>query len=155
LRRDGKLQRVTSDHSVIEELMASGELTQEEADVDPRRSQITRALGLEPGVDVDLYPVQLQAGDRLLLCSDGLTGMVRDDALARVLDEEEEPRNAANRLVEMANEAGGNDNITCVVVDVVEDPEGGTAPVDDADAMDAAATEAIEDDVPATVPVVG
>ncbi len=77
LRRDGELRRVTSDHSVIEELVQSGELTEAQAETDPRRSMITRALGLEPGVEVDLYPIELRAGDRLMLCSDGLTSMVR------------------------------------------------------------------------------
>jgi len=121
LLRDGELTRITTDHSLVEELMAAGELTEEEAERDPRRSQITRGLGLEPGVEVDLYPVGLEAGDRLLLCSDGLTTMLHEAEISALLEEESnDPERAAQLLVEAANEAGGVDNITVLVVDVVE-----------------------------------
>jgi len=120
LLRDGELTRITTDHSLVEELVAAGELTEEEAELDPRRSQITRAIGLEPSVEVDLYPVELEVGDRVMLCSDGLTTMLHEAEIAALLEEENDPERAAQRLVEAANAAGGVDNITVLVVDVVE-----------------------------------
>jgi protein phosphatase len=123
LFRDGELRRVTTDHSLVEELLLAGELTEDEAFRDPRRSQITRAVGLEPGVEVDLYPVALVAGDRVLLCSDGLTDMVRDDVLTEALANEPDPEAVAQRLVDAANANGGVDNITVVVADVYDDGE--------------------------------
>jgi len=122
LRRDGSLQQLTDDHSLVAELVAAGEISEDEAEVDPRRSMITRALGIEPGVEVDVVPIAVQAGDRLVLCSDGLTGMIRDDALAEILEQESDPKDAAKRLVDRANEAGGIDNVTVVVVDIVDGP---------------------------------
>ncbi len=128
LLRDHHLGRLTTDHSLVEELIQAGELTEEQAESDPRRSMITRALGIEPEVDVDLYPVQVVSGDRLLLCSDGLTGMVGEDRIEAVLTEEPDPNVAARRLIDAANAGGGIDNITVLVVDVV-DAEGPTAAV--------------------------
>jgi len=121
LVRDGELRQVTEDHSLVEEMVRGGELTPEQAEVHPQRSVITRALGIEPGVDVDLYTLELRDGDRLLLCSDGLTGMVRTEDIESILQRERDPQTAANKLVEMANEAGGEDNITVVLLDVVAD----------------------------------
>jgi len=123
LLHDQKLQRLTTDHSLVEELIQAGELTPEEAEADPRRSMITRALGIEPDVDVDLYPTQLSSGDRLLFCSDGLTGMVSEEELRTILTDEHDPGAAAQRLIAAANTAGGIDNITVLVVDVVDDEE--------------------------------
>ncbi|MEX0665539.1 MAG: Stp1/IreP family PP2C-type Ser/Thr phosphatase [Acidimicrobiia bacterium] len=122
LVRDGELSRITTDHSLVEELIAAGELTEEEAERDPRRSMITRALGLEPGMVVDLYPVPLLPGDRVMFCSDGLTTMVGEDAIADVLGSEASPDAAAHRLVDAANAAGGVDNTTVVVLDALEAP---------------------------------
>jgi protein phosphatase len=124
LFRDGELRRVTSDHSLVEELIQAGELTEEEAESDPRRSQITRALGLELGVEVDLYPVVVVGGDRVLLCSDGLNGMVRDDVIADLLAAEPDPDRVAQQLVDAANDAGGTDNTTVLIVDVSDDGDG-------------------------------
>ncbi|MCJ7437004.1 MAG: Stp1/IreP family PP2C-type Ser/Thr phosphatase, partial [Acidimicrobiia bacterium] len=118
LARDGELERVTTDHSLVEELIQAGELTPEEAEHDPRRSMITRALGLEPGVVVDVIDVDLRDGDRLLLCSDGLTTMIGEDEIATLLADEPDAATAATRLVDEANAAGGVDNITVVVIDV-------------------------------------
>ncbi|GMU79762.1 MAG: hypothetical protein AMXMBFR46_25520 [Acidimicrobiia bacterium] len=131
LWRDGQLRQLTTDHSVIAELIAAGELTEEEAEIDPRRSMITRALGIDPWVAVDVLHVDLAADDRLLLCSDGLTTMVRDDTIAAVLAAEHDPEHAAEQLVAAANDAGGVDNITVIVADVVVDP-------DDSDPLDPA-----------------
>lgn len=123
LVRDGKLERVTTDHSLVDELVRAGELTEEEAEQDPRRSMITRALGLEPGVVVDLESVMLRDGDRILLCSDGLTSMIREDRIQEILTTEPDIEVAARRLIDAANEAGGADNITVLLVDIEDDGE--------------------------------
>ena len=123
--RDGRLEQLTSDHSLVGELIRSGRLTEDEAAVHPHRSVITRALGTEPEVDVDVERAALAPGDLLLLCSDGLSAMVRDDEIARILDATgREPHAAADALVRAANEAGGIDNVTVVLVELVEgDPD--------------------------------
>lgn len=121
LVRDGELRQVTEDHSLVEEMVRGGELTPEQAEVHPQRSVITRALGIEPAVEVDMYPVELHDGDRILLCSDGLSGMVRTEDIAAILQREPDPQKAANKLVDAANKAGGEDNITVVILDVVAD----------------------------------
>lgn len=126
--RDHQLERLTTDHSLVEELIQAGELTEAQAEHDPRRSMITRALGIEPSVEVDLYPIQVHDGDRLLLCSDGLTGMVGEDEIEAVLTREHDPDQAARNLIEDANTAGGIDNITVLIVDLV-DAESQTAAV--------------------------
>jgi protein phosphatase len=121
--RDGQLRRVTTDHSLVEELIQAGELTESEAEGDPRRSMITRAVGMEPAVDVDLYPIEVERGDRLLLCSDGLTGMVDEGEIESILSGQPDPASASRQLVEAANRGGGMDNITVLVVDVVDDED--------------------------------
>jgi protein phosphatase len=153
LVHDRELHRLTTDHSLVEELVRAGELTEAEAEADPRRSMITRALGIEPEVEVDLYPVPLVSGDRILLCSDGLTGMVSEDELETALRDEPNPTAAARRLVAAANAAGGIDNITVVVIDVVDD-EGLTAaiPVVTSDAAPEPETPEPRDATPAPRP---
>jgi serine/threonine protein phosphatase PrpC len=127
LVRDGELTQITDDHSLVEEMVRGGELTREQAEVHPRRSIITRALGIDPEVEVDEYPIELQSGDRILLCSDGLTTMVRPDEIASILSREHDPRRAAQLLVDAANAAGGEDNITAVIAEAVEIPDGEVA----------------------------
>ena len=122
LLHDGELRQVTMDHSLVEELVREGRLTADEAAVHPQRSIITRALGVDASVEVDVYPVELAPGDRLLLCSDGLTGMVQAETIAGTLRREEDPARAAAALIDAANVAGGEDNITAVVVAVTDDP---------------------------------
>jgi protein phosphatase len=142
LARDGELTQITNDHSLVEEMVRGGELTPEQAEVHPRRSIITRALGIDPQVEVDEYPIALQAGDRILLCSDGLTTMVRPGDIASILNREHDPNRAAQLLVDAANEAGGEDNITAVIieaVEVTEDEAGAAAAVPDDDTADAPA----------------
>lgn len=130
LLRGGELSRLTEDHSLVEELVREGRLTPEQAETHPQKAIVTRALGVEPGVDVDVYAVDVAEGDRLLLCSDGLTDMVRERDIERVLRGEGDPQRAAERLVDEANEAGGVDNITAVVLDVVEvDDDGAPDPI--------------------------
>jgi protein phosphatase len=119
LMRDDRLERLTTDHSLVEELIRDGKLTEEQAAVHPQRSIITRALGVDSSVDVDVYSLVLQGGDRVILCSDGLTSMVRTAGIAEILRAEPDPTVAANALVDAANAAGGEDNITVVVLDAV------------------------------------
>jgi len=123
LFRDAELTQITDDHSLVEEMVRGGELTPEQAEVHPQRSIITRALGIDPQVDVDVYPIELQPGDRILFCSDGLTTMVRQDEMAGILAREHDPKRAAQLLVDAANAAGGEDNVTAVIVEPVEVPE--------------------------------
>ncbi|MDA8070497.1 MAG: Stp1/IreP family PP2C-type Ser/Thr phosphatase [Actinomycetota bacterium] len=115
----GDLRQMTRDHSVAEELVARGELSEAEAAVHPQRHILTRALGIGPEVEVDAWELSPGPGERFVLCSDGLTNEVGDDQIAEVLRRVREPRKAADALVRLANEHGGSDNITVVVVDVV------------------------------------
>ncbi len=116
-----ELEQITEDHSLVEELVREGRLTPEQAVVHPQRSIITRALGVDEEVQVDVYPLELDAGDRLLLCSDGLTTMVRPTDIARILRRERDPRRAAEMLVDAANAAGGEDNVSAVVLEAAPD----------------------------------
>jgi protein phosphatase len=110
---------LTTDHSLVEELIRDGKLTEEQAAVHPQRSIITRALGVDSSVEVDVYSLVLEGGDRVIICSDGLTSMVRTTGIAEILRAEPDPTAAANALVDAANAAGGEDNITVVVLDAV------------------------------------
>lgn len=113
----GALQQITRDHSLVADLVDSGEITPQEAYNHPWRSYITRALGLDPRVEPDMYELNIHSGDRLMLCSDGLYSMVRDDKIADILSRTPDPQKAADRLVKAALDAGGADNITVIVVD--------------------------------------
>lgn len=121
LFRSGQLKQVTEDHTLVARMVREGRLAPEEAHQHPQRSVITRTLGVDPDIDVDLRSLDVFDGDRLLLCSDGLSGMVDDATIAQVLQEESDPQRAADELVALANKAGGEDNITVVVVDVTDD----------------------------------
>jgi protein phosphatase len=116
---EGQLVQVTADHSLAEERMRHGEMTEEEAAVHPQRHILTRALGVAPEVDTDMWELTLRSGDRVVLCSDGLSNEVGPEDLAEVLATVPDPGEAAHRLVDVANERGGSDNITVVVVDVL------------------------------------
>lgn len=115
---DGALNRLTIDHSLIEGLIAGGLVNPEDRYSHPQRNQIIRSLGDDPELHFDLFEQRLAPGMRLLLCSDGLWEMVRDPDLARILAETPHPQAAADALVHAANENGGEDNITAVVVEV-------------------------------------
>jgi PPM family protein phosphatase len=119
LLRNGALEQLTVDHSLVAELIRDGRISEEQAAVHPQRSIITRALGVDSTVEVDVYSLVLHATDRVMLCSDGLTSMVRTQRIAEILGTEAEPTAAANALVDAANAAGGEDNITVVVLDAV------------------------------------
>ena len=115
LFRDGELRRLTQDHSLVDELVRHGKLTEEQAAEHPQRSIITRALGIERDVEVDTWSYPVRAGDVLLLCSDGLTSMISEERVVDILGEADSLEHAADRLIEEANEAGGRDNITVVL----------------------------------------
>jgi len=127
----GTLTQVTDDHSLAEERMRHGEMTEAEAAVHPQRHILTRALGVGPEVEVDMWELRLHADDRVLLCSDGLSNELGLEEMAQLLAEVADPLEAAQRLVDVANEHGGADNITVVVVDVQVggEDEGGSARV--------------------------
>ncbi len=127
--RDGNLEQLTDDHSLVAELVRSGRLTPEEADAHPQRSVITRAVGTDPDVDVDAFTVAAEPGDVYLLCSDGLTDMLDDGGIRTVFEEHpDDLRAAAKGLVNAANRVGGDDNITVVCFAMDEDlPEAATA----------------------------
>ncbi len=116
---EGRLEQISVDHSVVQELIDAGEITSEEAQVHPERHVITRALGSPEGIDPDFFLLPLASVERLLLCSDGVTGMISDHEIEEILETVPDPRDAADRLVRAALAAGGRDNATAIVVDVV------------------------------------
>ena len=117
LYREGDLTQITSDHTVVAEYLRRGTITPDEVATHPQRSLITRALGLQPDIEIDTGEEPVRSGDRLLLCSDGVNVMIDDDSIADSLDLET-PEEAVWDLVEKANRAGGHDNITAIVVQV-------------------------------------
>jgi PPM family protein phosphatase len=119
--RNGLLEQLTTDHSVAEELVARGELTPEEAELHPSRHILTRALGVAPVVEPDAWEIVPRIGDRYVFCSDGLSNEVSLIRMTSILESEPDPQRAARALVDAANDGGGNDNITVVLVDVVPD----------------------------------
>jgi PPM family protein phosphatase len=123
LMRGGDMNPITEDHSLVAELVRSGDLTRDEAAEHPQKNLITRALGADEEVDVDTSILPIEAGDRILLCSDGLSDMVSETVISEILAEsQDDPERAARVLLSAALDAGGNDNITIVVVDVKEQP---------------------------------
>lgn len=124
LFRGGELRLLTEDHTLVRQMMNEGEITGAEAEVHPYRSVLTRALGVDPRVAVDEGMIEVRDGDRVLLCTDGLTGMLTEDQIRAILDAAPDPQDAANRLIRAANRAGGIDNITALVLDVRTDEVG-------------------------------
>jgi serine/threonine protein phosphatase PrpC len=123
LMRGGVMNPITEDHSLVAELVRSGDLTRDQAAEHPQKNLITRALGADEEVDVDTAVLSVEAGDRILLCSDGLSDMVSEAGISEILaDSPDDPERAARGLLSAALDAGGNDNITVVVVDVKERP---------------------------------
>jgi PPM family protein phosphatase len=122
--RDGELEQLTNDHSLVAELERTGQITPEAAEHHPQRSIITRALGPEPDVEVDNYTIAGKPGDVYVLCSDGLTGMISDEELASILRGSENLEEAAEGLIRAANQSGGKDNITVVMFRLGEDRGG-------------------------------
>ncbi len=122
LLRGGRLEQLTEDHSLVNELLKTGKLSPEEAEVHPQRSVITRAVGTDPEVDVDAFTVDVEDGDVFLLCSDGLTDMVDDADIFQLLARHaDDPDRATRALVTAANRGGGEDNVTAVVFRIAAD----------------------------------
>jgi serine/threonine protein phosphatase PrpC len=117
--RDGVLTQLSHDHSVAEELVDRGQLSEAEAAIHPHRHILTRALGVSSEVDPDIWEMAPHEGDRYLLCSDGLTNEVTETRIAKLLRSTPDPQEAAEKLVQMALDNGGNDNITVIVLDVL------------------------------------
>jgi protein phosphatase len=121
LWRSGALSRLSVDHSYVQELVNEGIITPEAARVHPRRNIVTRALGIDRSVMVDVFTHFVRTGDRIVLCSDGLVDEVADNEIARVLGQHTDPQETAEALVMVANTNGGRDNTTVIVVDVLDD----------------------------------
>jgi PPM family protein phosphatase len=135
--RDGGLEQITTDHSLVAELVESGVLTPEEAERHPQRSAITRALGTEPEVEPDVFTVEVAPGDLFLLCSDGLSDMLSEEQIAAAIERAGgDPTAAGEELVRNANAEGGDDNITVLLFEIVE---GEPAPLADVGSADEAA----------------
>jgi protein phosphatase len=124
LLRAGAFRQLTSDHTLVNRMLRAGEISPQEADVHPQRNVLTRSVGTEPEVDVDELDVPLIDGDRLLLCSDGLTNMVTESQIQAILESTPNPQETAERLIKAANRAGGIDNITVVILDLHDEEEG-------------------------------
>lgn len=131
LLSDGELAQITEDHSLVATLQRQGRITADEAAVHPQRNILTRALGIDGTVLVDSWEIIPVVGDRYLLCSDGLFNEVEESRIAATLRRLADPTEAARELVRLANEAAGRDNITCVVVDVLDDEGRDPAPIGD------------------------
>lgn len=112
------IQQITTDHSLVEEMVKIGNITESEARVHPQKNIITRALGIDEEVQADYFEVQVQPSDIVLLCSDGLTNMVEDDEIEYIIHHSESLEEAGNALIEKANANGGSDNITAVLVQI-------------------------------------
>ena len=124
LLRDGGLFQITHDHSVVQALLDEGKITPEEADSHPQRSLLLRAIVGDAAAEPDVSLHDARAGDRYLLCSDGLTGVVSAAVIRDTLGAPGDPEQAVSQLIELANQAGGPDNIACVVADVIEPQHG-------------------------------
>lgn len=118
--RDGRLDQLTVDHTLVGEFVREGRITEEQARNHPQRSIITRALGVEPAVPIDSVTLEVASGDRFLICSDGLYGMLYDDDIRTYLATVADPQECAEKLIDAANRAGGEDNTTVIVVDIVD-----------------------------------
>lgn len=125
--RDSDVRQITEDHTYVQELVNQGRISDEEARVHPRSSLLTRALGTTAQVPVDTFEGRLEDGDRFVLASDGLTSMVPDEELRALIALDCEPEELVDALIGAANEAGGHDNITAIVVEAVAGDGGGPA----------------------------
>ena len=155
LLRGSELTQVTEDHTLVNRMVKEGRLKPEEADRHPQRSIITRALGVDAEVEVDELTLGVEEGDRFLLCSDGLTSMIDFATLEGTLRDEHSTQDAVDRLIDLANEAGGEDNITVVLVDVVgDDAEPSVAPASATRAPAPTPRQTTDPDVPPAPPAV-
>ncbi len=122
LMRNGRIEQVTKDHSVVQFLIDAGEISKTEADEHPLRGQLLKCIGMQGPAHPDCYLLELKPKDKILLCSDGLTDMLTDENIRRVTTSSRNPKSACERLVRAANEIGGVDNITALVI-AVSDPD--------------------------------
>jgi len=114
--KDEEMERLTRDHSVVEEMVIEGRLSPEEARLHPQRNVLTRALGTLPDIDVDVLEVELNNGEGLLFCTDGLTSHLNEEEIQRIImEEKDQPKEAAEKMVNLANSRGGQDNITLIL----------------------------------------
>lgn len=119
--RNGELIQITKDHSMVEEMVMNGVITLEEAKVHPQRNMITRAVGTDPSVEPDLFEYDYLPGDILLLCSDGLSGMIEDDQMITILEENRSAKEKVSALIDAANQNGGRDNITAICIQFMQE----------------------------------
>ncbi len=119
--KESELTQLTLDHNFVAEMVRAGDLTEAQAAEHPRRNTLTRAIGVEPDVTIDDWILDLTGNDRFLLCTDGITNELDETEIARLLDEDHHPSDVARALVRQANDCGGRDNSTALVVDVVID----------------------------------
>lgn len=119
LLHNGRLSQITRDHSLVANMVEAGQLTPDEARIHPNRSVITRALGNDPATTPDLYEIDVEEGDRLLLCTDGLSSMLEDDEIQAVMNRIPDPQQCASMLVNGALVAGGLDNVTVIIANVI------------------------------------
>jgi protein phosphatase len=131
LLRNGVLEQITRDHTLVQSLVDAGRLTEAEAQTHPQRNVVTRVLDGEHPVEPDLSVRELRAGDRFLLCSDGLSGVVSRETLQETLIQYDDPEQAVDGLIALALRGGGPDNITCVVADISDDGESGEEDVEE------------------------
>ncbi|HEU4832690.1 MAG TPA: Stp1/IreP family PP2C-type Ser/Thr phosphatase [Actinomycetota bacterium] len=124
LLHGAELTQITEDHTLVHRMVMEGEISEEEAETHPHRSILTRALGVDRNIQVDEGDLEVASGDRLLLCTDGLTGMVAEGQIREILLETVDPQEAVEKLVRGANSAGGIDNITAVILDFADDGRG-------------------------------
>lgn len=117
LLRRGKLRKLTQDHSLIAEMVKAGQISPQEAENHPLRSVLTRALGVEPEIEIDLITGKNQAGDKMFLCTDGLNTMLSDSQIREIIAKPLHPKTLCRRLIEAANAQGGQDNITVILVE--------------------------------------
>ncbi len=129
--RDGALEQLTVDHSLVEDLVRDGRLSREDAASHPQRNIVTRALGISSEVEVDTFRVEVETGDRYILCSDGLFNEVDDESIIGILHANADPKVAAEELVDEAVERGGRDNVTVVLVDVMDADAGAVPTIED------------------------
>lgn len=116
LVRNQKISQITEDHSVVQQLVKAGAISEAEAEVHPYKNVITRCLGMQANVEPDTLEMVLEPGDRILMCSDGLSNMVSDATLEQLINETETPESTCQKLIDLANENGGTDNITAVLL---------------------------------------
>ena len=155
LLRGGELTQVTEDHTLVNRMVKEGRLKPEEADRHPQRSIITRALGVDAEVEVDELTLGVEEGDRFLLCSDGLTSMIDFTTLGDTLRTQPSGQDAVDRLIDLANEAGGEDNITVVLVDIAaDDAVPSTAPAPTTETPTPTPRESTDPDVAPVPPAV-